>query len=51
MGFFVCVMMTRFEYENILARGGIEFIAVIFGISGSLWIDDWSSYKTDREKS
>ena len=36
--------------KNILARGGIEFIAVILGISGSLWIDDWSSYKTDREK-
>ena len=36
--------------KNILARGGIEFIAVILGISGSLWIDDWSSYKNDREK-
>ena len=26
--------------KNILARGGIEFIAVLFGISGSLYIDD-----------
>jgi hypothetical protein len=25
--------------KNILARGGIEFIAVLLGISGSLWID------------
>ena len=36
--------------KNILARGGIEFLAVILGISGSLWIDDWSSYKNDRKK-
>tara|TARA_B110000438_G_scaffold99609_1_gene98563 strand:+ start:134 stop:802 length:669 start_codon:yes stop_codon:yes gene_type:complete len=26
--------------KNILARGGIEFIAVLLGISGSLWIDN-----------
>jgi len=26
--------------KNILARGGIEFIAVLLGISGSLYIDD-----------
>ena len=25
--------------KNILARGGIEFLAVLLGISGSLWID------------
>ena len=36
--------------KNILARGGIEFIAVILGI-GSLWIDDWSSYKLIVKKS
>ena len=37
MGFFVCVMISRFKYENILARGGIEIIAVFIGISGGLW--------------
>ena len=26
--------------KNILARGGIEFLAVLLGISGSLYIDD-----------
>jgi hypothetical protein len=26
--------------KNLLARGGIEFIAVLLGISGSLWIDN-----------
>ena len=26
--------------KNILARGGIEFVAVLLGISGSLWIDN-----------
>ena len=36
--------------KNILARGGIEFLAVIMGISGSLWLDDNSNYKTDRKQ-
>ena len=35
--------------KNILARGGIEFLAVIMGISGSLWLDDNSTYKNDRK--
>ena len=26
--------------KNILARGGIEFLAVLLGITGSLWIDE-----------
>jgi hypothetical protein len=26
--------------KNILARGGIEFLAVMLGISGSLWVDE-----------
>ena len=34
--------------KNILARGGIEFIAVLLGISGSLWIDDRSTIQNDR---
>ena len=33
--------------KNILARGGIEFLAVLLGISGSLWIDDWSTIRSD----
>lgn len=33
--------------KNILARGGIEFLAVLLGISGSLWIDDWSTSRSD----
>ena len=26
--------------KNILARGGIEFVAVLLGITSSLWIDE-----------
>jgi len=26
--------------KNILARGGIEFLAVLLGITGSLWVDE-----------
>jgi len=26
--------------KNILARGGIELLAVLLGITGSLWIDN-----------
>ena len=26
--------------KNIFARGGIEFLAVLLGLSGSLWIDN-----------
>ena len=36
--------------KNILARGGIEFLAVIMGISGSLWLDDNNNYNTDRKQ-
>tara|TARA_B100000700_G_C14767841_1_gene725277 strand:+ start:44 stop:727 length:684 start_codon:yes stop_codon:yes gene_type:complete len=36
--------------KNILARGGIEFLAVILGISGSLWLDDNNTYKNDRKQ-
>ena len=27
--------------KNLLARGGIEFLAVFIGIVLSLWVDDW----------
>ena len=33
--------------KNLLARGGIEFLAVLLGITGSLGIDDWSSSRND----
>ena len=26
--------------KNILSRGGIEFLAVLLGLSGSLWVDN-----------
>ena len=32
--------------KNILARGGIEFLAVFLGIALSLWVDD---YREERE--
>ena len=34
--------------KNILARGGVEFIAVFLGIALSLWVDD---YREERELS
>ncbi|MBC8345766.1 MAG: hypothetical protein ISR82_08440 [Candidatus Marinimicrobia bacterium] len=36
--------------KNILARGGIEFIAVLLGISGSLWVDDYRLELANQEK-
>ena len=36
--------------KNILARGGIEFIAVLLGLSGSLWIDGVSKNNAQREE-
>ena len=35
--------------KNILARGGIEFIAVLLGITGSLWIDENKQTKEKNE--
>ncbi|MDB9722408.1 hypothetical protein OAA83_00585 [Candidatus Marinimicrobia bacterium] len=35
--------------KNILARGGIEFIAVLLGITGSLWVDE-SRQEKEKEK-
>ena len=37
--------------KNLLARGGIEFLAVLFGISGSLWVDDYRVGLINKEKS
>jgi|TARA_B100001079_G_scaffold258028_1_gene255931 hypothetical protein len=36
--------------KNILARGGIEFVAVLLGISGSLWVDDYRIELINNEK-
>lgn len=36
--------------RNILARGGIEFIAVLLGITGSLWIDENRKKRDQNEK-
>lgn len=36
--------------RNILARGGIEFLAVLLGISGSLWVDDYRIELSNQEK-
>ena len=35
--------------KNILARGGIEFIAVFLGIVLSLWVDDYRDSTNARE--
>ena len=35
--------------KNVIARGGIEFLAVLLGISGSLWLDDRSTYTQERK--
>ncbi|MDP6268745.1 MAG: hypothetical protein QGF47_13955, partial [Arenicellales bacterium] len=36
--------------KNILARGGTEFLAVLLGISGSLWVDDYRIELVNNEK-
>ena len=35
--------------KNLLARGGIEFLAVLLGITGSLWIDGNKQTKDKNE--
>ena len=35
--------------KNVLARGGIEFLAVLLGITGSLWLDDRSTLTQERK--
>ena len=35
--------------KNVLARGGIEFLAVLLGISGSLWLDDRSTLNQEKK--
>ena len=35
--------------KNILARGGIEFLAVFLGIALSLYVDEWREENQIRE--
>jgi len=42
--------ITGFEMKNILARGGIEFVAVLLGITSSLWIDENSKAQDQNAK-
>ena len=35
--------------KNMLARGGIEFLAVLLGITGSLWIDQNQEIRKEKE--
>ena len=36
--------------KNIIAKGGIEFLAVLIGITSSLWIDDYSTSLNDKKQ-
>ena len=36
--------------KNILARGGIEFIAVFLGLGLSLWVDEYLKEKEFKEQ-
>ena len=42
--------ITGFEMKNTLARGGIEFLAVLLGLSGSLSIDSIVKEKDQKEQ-
>ena len=35
--------------KNILAKGGVEFLAVFLGIALSLWVDEYQKTNTARE--
>ena len=36
--------------KNAFARGGIEFLAVLFGITISLWVEDWRQDRDIQDK-
>ena len=38
-----------FHMKNILARGGVEFVAVFLDIALSLWVDEYQKSKEARE--
>ena len=37
--------------KNILARGGVEFLAVFLGIALSLWVDEYQKTKESKKLS
>ena len=41
-------MDNSYSMKNILARGGIEFLAVLLGITGSLWIDQNQEIRKEK---
>lgn len=36
--------------NNVMAKGGVEFVAVFLGIILSLWVDDYTDILNDRKK-
>ena len=36
--------------KNTLTRGGVEFLAVLFGITISLWVEDWRQDRDIQDK-
>ena len=36
--------------KNAFARGGVEFLAVLFGITISLWVEDWRQDRDIQDK-
>ena len=48
MGFLFVGWWVYLDRKNILARGGVEFVAVFLGIALSLWVDD---YREEKELS
>ena len=36
--------------KNTVARGGVEFLAVLFGITISLWVEDWRQDRDIQDK-
>mgnify|MGYP001166746698 CR=1 FL=1 len=36
--------------KKVLARGGVEFLAVLFGITISLWVEDWRQDRDIQDK-
>ena len=42
--------IRKFSLKKILARGGIEFLAVLFGITISLWVEDQRQERDIQKK-
>jgi hypothetical protein len=47
----ITIIIMQLSYmKNIIAKGGIEFLAVLIGITSSLWIDDYSTSLNDKKQ-